>query len=126
MNMLDSLTQRKWVLPGIALVVGLILGVVYAWGVNPVKWVEGTPEQLRADLQQDYLRMAIDSYSINRDVDLAIERYQSLGSHAQVTLEEIGADPGEARPTDIQNFRAVVEIFKPSAEPQATASPVAG
>ena len=126
MNMLDSLTQRKWVLPGIALVVGLVLGVVYAWVINPVKWVEGTPVQLRADLQQDFLRMAIDSYSINRDVDLAIERYQSLGARAQQTLEEIGANPGEARPTDIQNFRAVVEIFKPSVEPQATAVPVGG
>src|SRR3972149_745827 len=66
MNMLDSLTQRKWVLPGIALVVGLVLGVGYAWGINPVKWVEGTPEQLRADLQRDFLRMAIDSYSSTR------------------------------------------------------------
>jgi hypothetical protein len=126
MNMLDSLTQRKWVLPGIALVVGLVLGVGYAWGINPVKWVEGTPEQLRADVQQDFLRMAIDSYSINRDVDQAIKRYQSLGARAQQTLEEIGANPDKTRPTDIQNFRAVVEIFKPSAEPQATAVPVGG
>ncbi|HLC05648.1 MAG TPA: hypothetical protein VJK02_21625 [Anaerolineales bacterium] len=126
MNMLDGLTQRKWVLPGIAIVIGIALGVAYAWVVNPVRWVEGTPEQLRADLQQDYLRMAIDSYSINRDVDLAIERYQSLGSHAQVTLEEIGANPGQARPTDIQNFRAVVEIFKPSVESQTTNVPGGG
>jgi hypothetical protein len=126
MNMLDGLTQRKWVLPGIALVIGIILGLVYAWAINPVRWVDGTPEQLRADLQQDYLRMAIDSYSINRDVDLAIERYQSLGSGAQEALAQIGANPGDTRPTDIQNFRAVVEIFKPSVEPQATTVPAGG
>lgn len=123
MNMLDGLTQRKWVLPGIALVVGIILGVAYAWLINPVRWVEVTPEELRADLRQDYLRMAIDSYSINREVDQAIERYQSLGSYAPETLEAIGANPGLTRPTDIQNFRAVVEIFKPSVEPQTTAIP---
>lgn len=126
MNMLDGLTQRRWLLPGIALIIGIALGLVYAWVVNPVRWVDGTPEQLRADLRQDYLRMAIDSYSINRDVDLAIERYQSLGAYAQETLEEIGANPGTAKPTDIQNFRAVVEIFKPSVEPQTTAVPGGG
>jgi hypothetical protein len=126
MNMMDGLTQRKWVLPGIALVIGILLGLVYAWEINPVRWVNGTPEQLRADLQQDYLRMAIDSYSINRDVNLAIQRYQSLGSHAQETLEAIGANPGATKPTDIQNFRAVVEIFKSTVEPQATAAPGGG
>lgn len=126
MSMMDGLTQRRWLLPGIALIIGISLGLAYAWVINPVRWVDGTPEQLRADVQRDYLRMAIDSYSINRDVDLAIERYQSLGSRAQQTLEEIGANPGEAKPTDIQNFRAVVEIFKPSVEPQSTSAPGGG
>ncbi|OGT27343.1 MAG: hypothetical protein A2Z17_03380 [Gammaproteobacteria bacterium RBG_16_66_13] len=121
MNAIRQLLERRGVLTGAAVVLGLVLGLVYAWGIQPVKWVDATPELLRTDLRTDYLKMAIDSYSVNRDVDLAISRFEALGDYAGETLRAIESIPGEVNPTAIQNYRSVVQIFEPGAA--ATASP---
>ncbi len=110
MGTLSSLTERKWILPVAGLIGGILLGVLYAWVLNPVKWVDGEPHQLRADLQADYLRMAIDSYSINRDAELALQRYDALGEFAQDTLNDVSAEPDEVSTEAIQSFRALLEI----------------
>ncbi len=112
MERLKDLLDRKWAVAAAGLVLGLILGVLYAWVIVPVRWVDSLPAQLRSDIRVDYLRMVIDSYSVNRDVDLAMARYQALGPAADETLKLVGAEPGEVNPTAIQNFRAVVEIFQ--------------
>jgi hypothetical protein len=104
--------QGKWVVAALALVLGLAIGLGYAWGINPVEWKDATPELLREDLRVDYLRMAIDSYSVNKDVDTAIERYERLGEFAEDSLQLVAANPGEVDPTAIQNFSAVVEIME--------------
>lgn len=117
--MMEAIAGRKWLLPGLALVLGLAAGLGYAWGLNPVQWINGEPNQLRADLQEDYLRMAIESYSVNRDSDLAIRRYNALGETAKLTLDAVGVDPQEVSPTAIQSFRALIEIEQEvSATPQ--------
>jgi len=125
MNSITELLNRKAVLVGVALVVGVALGVLYGWVISPVEWTDATPVQLRADVRQDYLAMAVDSYSVNRNADLAIERYRNLGSAAEETLAALGASPGEVSPTAIQNFRAVVEIYAAAPTEQATPSGVA-
>jgi hypothetical protein len=128
MDAINKILERKWLVAAVGLVIGIGLGLLYAWQLNPVQWVDGTPAQMRADLREDYLRMAIDSYSVNRDVDLAIQRYQALGDHAAEALAAVGANPGEVSITAIQNFRAVVEIFKnePGTQPVPSETPAAG
>jgi len=119
--MMEAIAGRRWLLPGLGLILGLVVGLGYAWGLNPVQWINGEPRQLRADLQEDYLRMAIDSYSVNRDPDLAIQRYTALGETAKLTLDEVAIDPQEVSPTAIQGFRALIEI-----EQEASATPQPG
>lgn len=119
MEAIRGLLARKWVLAAGALVVGIALGLLYGWVISPVEWVNATPEHLRADLQRDYLRMVIESYSVNRDAPLALERYRSLGAAASETLAALAAQPGELDPTAIQRFRAAIEILEPAA-PSAT------
>jgi hypothetical protein len=122
MDTLIERIQEKWVMATLALILGLVIGLVYAWGLNPVEWTDATPDRLREDLRVEYLRMAIDSYSINRDVDAAIDRYEQLGEYAEDTLQLVAASPGEVDPTAIQNFSAVVEIM----EEPGQAEPVEG
>jgi hypothetical protein len=111
MDLFYRLIEKKWVILLAGAIIGLVLGVFYAWVIDPVKWKDGTPAQLRDDLRQDYLRMAIDSYSINNDENLAIDRYEILGKYAKETLEKVGANPAGVSSYDLQNFRAVVESF---------------
>ena len=117
MDVIKEFIQRNWTLVGIALIGGIILGVVYAWALNPVEWVDGEPAQLRRDLQVDYLRMVIDSYTVNLDPTLAQDRYESLGESRGEILAEVGKDPGEISPSEIQKFQALVAVESPIEEP---------
>jgi hypothetical protein len=127
MDTLKSLTERKPFLPAVAAIGGIVLGMLYAWVISPVQWVDGVPSQLRDDLQRDYLRMAIDSYSVNSDAELALDRFQALGDTASQTLNAIAVDPGEVSPNDVQKFRALIEIEQEvlpegETEPESTSS----
>jgi hypothetical protein len=125
MDLKTMVTDRKWVLPLIAGIFGITLGVLYAWVINPVQFKDGEPHQLRPDLREDYLRMVVDSYSINLNAGLAVSRYNELGEFKEETLEAVGVDPGEVDPTAIQKFRALIEIeqeFTPS-DTEGPASP---
>lgn len=126
MDAIKEFIQRKWTLVGIALIGGIALGMIYAWGINPVKWVDGEPAQLRRDLQVDYLRMVIDSYAVNLDPTLAQDRYESLGEARGDVLAEVGKDPGEVSPSEIQKFQALVAVESPIVEPTEPAEEAAG
>jgi hypothetical protein len=117
---------QKWVLAGLALVLGIVLGLGYGWGIDPVDWKDASPSLLRQDLQVDYLRMAIDSYSVNKNADLAVTRYERLGEAGPEVLRLVGESPDEVDPTAIQNFSAVVEIMDEPSQQPVEASPVVG
>jgi hypothetical protein len=87
---------------------GLAIGLFWGYIVDPVDFVDATPSYLRADLQKDYLRMAIDSYRVNPDPNLAVERWKGLGAGAQQAFSEIQADPQKADPALIQNYGELI------------------
>jgi len=122
----DFIQSNKWVLVGIALVVGITLGVVYAWAINPVEWIDGVPAQLRQDLRVDYLRMVIDSYSVNLDPEVAKERYESLGETRGEVLAMVGEEPHEVKPADLQRFQALVAVESPTEDTTPTETGEAG
>ncbi|OGO26552.1 MAG: hypothetical protein A2W33_03795 [Chloroflexi bacterium RBG_16_52_11] len=107
---------------GIAgLLIGLILGLIYAWLINPVEWTDAPVDLLRPDLQEDYMRMAIDSYTVNQDAALAQTRYEAIGENKENILAQIEANPGEQSPQSIAAFKAVVTTGVPAvATPPAT------
>ena len=109
-----NLIKKTGVAIGLGAVFGLIVGLLFGWVVWPVKYTDGTPEILRADLQRDYLRMTIDSYNRTADVDLAMARWDNLGTSAPATLISLQADPGYLKPSEIENFRQLVETVKNS------------
>jgi hypothetical protein len=111
MNVVSDLLERKWVLGVGALLLGLALGLLYGWVISPVQWIDGESAQLREDLRVDYLRMVIDSYSLNQDENLAVARYETLGEFAETTVETVGADPGTVEAEALQNFQAVIGSF---------------
>ena len=102
---LDSLRDPK-MMAVIAFVLGLIVGLMaLGWWLFPVEWTDASPAQLRADLQQDYLRMAIDSYTVNSDENLAASRISELGDDAAVGMEQIVAAPGDMDDESIAFFQ---------------------
>lgn len=104
------LKKLPWVTIGIFFG-GLILGLVWAYVLFPTKFVDATPVYLRADLQEDYLRMAIDSYRLNPDPNLAVQRWQNLGSGAEQVFANVQASPGSMNPAVIKAYHDLVIQF---------------
>jgi hypothetical protein len=117
MDAIKGFIKSKWAYAVLGLVAGIAIGVLYAWMINPVEWIDGVPEQLRKELKVDYLRMVIDSYSINLDPELAKKRYESLGESRGEILAEVGEEPDEISPSEIQKFQALVAVESPSEVP---------
>ena len=93
----------------LGVVLGLILGLIIGWGLWPVQWTNGTPEVLRADLQEDYLRMAVESYGRTGDVNDAVRRWNELGEAAPATLTRLQTSPGNVDPAAIQNYANAIQ-----------------
>ena len=94
----------------VSLLLGIGVGLLFGWVIAPVEWVDATPDVLREDLRVDHLRMIIDSYEVNLDAELALDRYNELGETKDATLEMVAQDPGEVDPSSIQKFQALVAV----------------
>lgn len=64
-------------LVGVALGVGLAL--LIGWGIMPLRSSAVTPASLRADYQDEYLRLVAVSYVANPDLPRAEQRLRALG-----------------------------------------------
>ncbi len=101
-------------------VAGLALGLVWGYWIDPVDFVDATPSHLRPDLQEDYLRMTIDSYSLHpEDLNLAVDRWKGLGVGAQEAFDKVQANPGSIDPAIIRNYGEYITNIL-SNEPQPT------
>ena len=107
-----NLLQNSRVALILGVVLGLILGLIMGWGIWPVQWTDGTPEVLRQDLQEDYLRMAIDSYKRTNDVNTAVARYDNLGEAAGATFVRVQSNPGTINPVDVQDYGLLIQSVK--------------
>src|SRR5512137_265104 len=81
--------MARWIRFFVAILVGIGLGLLYGWVINPIEYVDTTPDTLRVDYKTDYILMVAEAYHGNNDVDLAIRRLALLGNTPSVeTLSE--------------------------------------
>ncbi len=55
------------------LTLGLIVGLIFAWGIWPVEWTNATPGHLRADFQDYYIARVAEDFIKTQDLDKAKE-----------------------------------------------------
>lgn len=115
--------KKPMVLAGGALLLGIVLGLIWGWWIDPVQFVDATPIYLRADLQEDYLRMTIDSFLVNQDLNLAVQRWQNLGANAPLILDVIQANPKHLNPQVVAAFRQLIEQQLGPLSPAGTPTP---
>ncbi len=60
------------------LVLGLALGLVYAWLIDPVELYNTTPALLRSDYQHEWIRMAALGYVVDGDEERALRRLEGI------------------------------------------------
>ncbi len=126
------------------IVIGIVLGLVYAWLISPVEYVDTTPESLRPDLKEYYQVMIARAFQSTGDLQrararldyLAIEdpqivlaaqsqRYLAEGASVEdaETLAELAAALGED-PPDLPT--SPPQTSTPTIEPTATLTPTLG
>lgn len=108
MQFIAALVKKLPLIPIALFVGGLLLGLLIGWVIAPVEFVDATPAHLREDLQEDYLRMAIDSFRVNANPNLATDRWKNLGVNAQAIYSKIQTDPQGADPNIIRMYGEVV------------------
>ena len=64
----------------LALVIGIALGLLFGWVIDPVQYTDITPSILRADFRADYVLMVAEAYQGERNPDLAARRLAILGN----------------------------------------------
>lgn len=107
-----NLLQNTRTVLVLGVVLGLILGLIIGWGLWPVTYTSTTPELLREDLQEDYLRMTIQSFNQTGDLDAAVRRWDDLGKAAVPTLARIQQNPGNLDPNAVQQYVNVIQAAK--------------
>lgn len=101
----------------LGVVLGLILGFIVAWGMWPIEVTDTTPEVMRADLQEDYLRMAAEAYSKTNDPNAAVRRWDNLGVAAGSTYIRLQANPGDLDLAVLQKYGGLIQSAKGSIAP---------
>jgi hypothetical protein len=117
------LKKLPWVMVG-AVVVALLVGLVIGW--NTVKLKDADPTYLRRDLQVDYLRMAIDSFRVNQNANLAVQRWKNLGPVANDVYQTIQQDPQGMDPNVITIYGQTVQAILLSEGVQPTGGTTTG
>jgi len=108
LQVIQVIIKKPAVAATLGAILGLILGLIFGWGIWPVQWTDATPEVLRADLQADHLRMAIDSFRVNGDQVLAVQRWDDLGTGAAAAYAMVQQEPKGVDPVAITNYAQVL------------------
>ena len=71
--------MRRWIWFLLIVILGIGVGLLYGWVINPVKYVDTTPAKLRSDYHTDYILMVAEAFQAEGDLDLAPRRLAILG-----------------------------------------------
>ena len=124
MDALREQYNRPWVLALAGFLIGVFIGlVVLGWWLWPVKWTNAGPKDLRPEYQETYLRMAIDSYTLNPDPVVALQRLNDLGPDAGKILSGIKANPDGQNQDSIQAFEVFLQTGAAGEVPPVQVTP---
>lgn len=70
----------RWVPILITAILGITLGLIYGWAIDPVQYSDITPAALRIDYRTDYVLMVAEANQADQNSELAARRLALLGS----------------------------------------------
>jgi|SRR5688572_19427961 len=115
------MTTRRWIFFLISLALGLALGLLYAWVISPVEYVDTTPGTLRVDFRADYTLMVAEVFQSDQNIDVAARRLALLSSQppAEIAQQALAfAQQNGYTSADIgllQNLIAALQVWQPGA-----------
>jgi hypothetical protein len=70
--------MSRWIGFLIAIAVGIGLGLIYGWVINPIEYVDTSPGTLKFDYKTDYILMVAETYRADGDLPAAARRLALL------------------------------------------------
>ncbi|MCK4741772.1 MAG: hypothetical protein KAS80_05775 [Anaerolineales bacterium] len=120
----------------IGLLLGITAGLFYSWTINPVEYIDSSPDSLREDFKSDYITLIASAYAATGDADRARARLtwvqitdpaSTLGRLAQSGLAD-GRPDAEVRAlaqlAAMLGERPLPLIASPTPRGAATTTPV--
>jgi len=77
----------KFIIP---FALGIALGLLYGWVIDPVDFFDLTPDTLRADYKADYVLMTSEAFRVEQDPALAARRLAIFGSQSPSAIAADG------------------------------------
>ncbi len=116
----------RWIRFLLAILVGIAAGVAYGWLVNPVQYVDTSPDTLRVDYKADYVLMVAEAYGREQDLPQAVRRLALLGSPApadQVSQAISFAETNGYQEQDIQRLQELLSALQADTLSQGIGQP---
>ena len=118
--------MSRWVRFLIVIFIGIALGLLYGWLIDPVDFVDTNPGTLRTDYKADYVLMVAEIYASNRDAEAAVNRLTYLGDPSPVNSIEnamiFAVDAGYGA-EDLRKLRDLSDAMAPLNQPAGDTSP---
>ena len=80
------MTPSNWIKILFAMIIGIALGLVYGWVINPIEYTDVTPNILREDFRADYVLMVAEAHQGEQDSETTAHRLAILGSESPVQI----------------------------------------
>ena len=86
------MTSSNWIRISIAVIIGITLGLIYGWVIEPIEYTDVTPNILREDFRVDYVLMVAEAHRSEQDSETTVRRLAILGSESPVQIVESALD----------------------------------
>jgi hypothetical protein len=80
------MTSSNWIKIILAAIIGIALGLIYGWVIDPVEYVDVTPNILREDYRVDYVLMVAEAHQSEQDSQVSARRLAMLGSESPAQI----------------------------------------
>lgn len=117
MEAIRSQFNKPWVIALTALILGIFIGLLWGYVISPVEWYDAAVYHLRSDLQEEYLRMAVDSNTLHPDLLSANKRYKDLAEFGPTILQKLQSQPGVQGLEAINKFSQDASVGVSAGEP---------
>lgn len=77
---------------GVAFFIGITLGLVYGWVIDPVEYIDVPPNILREDYRIDYILMTAEAYQSDFDAEIAARRLAVIASESPASITASALD----------------------------------
>lgn len=105
----------RWTPLILGLILGTAMGLAYGWLIQPVEFVDTSPDSLRDDYQTDYVLMTAEAHSADDNLELAQIRLAALGPKPPETYVADAlefAEENHFSSTDIALLRRLAERLR--------------